>query len=76
MIEVPYFDKFTVNVGQRQSGRNAPQSVINVESDIKLLQSTIYDIIDGKISVPKQEYIYGRGNSIAEIIRVLKSIKL
>ena len=76
VIEVPYFDKFKVNVGQRQSGRNAPQSVINVESDIKLLQSTIYDIIDGKISVPKQEYIYGRGNSIAEIIRVLKSIKL
>ena len=76
MIEVPYFDRFTVNVGQRQSGRNAPQSVINTGSDIELLQSTICDIIDGKISVPEQEYIYGRGNSIAEIIRILKSVKL
>lgn len=75
VIEVPYFDKFTVNVGQRQSGRNAPKSVINTESDIELLQSTICDIIDGKLSVPEQEYIYGRGQSIAEIIRVLKSIK-
>ena len=75
VIEVPYFDKFTVNVGQRQSGRNAPKSVINTESDIELLKSTICDIIDGKLSVPEQEYIYGRGQSIAEIIRVLKSIK-
>ncbi|WP_291595077.1 UDP-N-acetylglucosamine 2-epimerase [Bacteroides sp.] len=76
VIEVPYFDKFTVNVGQRQSGRNAPKSVINTEADIDLLKSTICDIIDQKIQVPQQEHIYGRGNSIAEIIRVLKSINL
>lgn len=76
VIEVPYFDRFTVNVGQRQSGRNAPKSVINTELDIDLLKSTICDIIDQKIRVPQQEYIYGRGNSIAGIIRVLKSINL
>ena len=28
IIEVPYFSKFTINIGQRQSGRNAPGSVI------------------------------------------------
>ena len=76
VIEVPYFDKFTVNVGQRQSGRNAPKSVINTESDIDLLKSIISDIIDQKIKVPQQEYIYGRGNSIDKIINVLKSIDL
>ena len=76
VIEVPYFDKFTVNVGQRQSGRNAPKSVINTESDIDLLKSIISDIIDQKIKVPQQEYIYGRGNSIDKIINILKSIDL
>lgn len=76
VIEVPYFDKFTINVGQRQSGRNAPKSVINTESDLNLLKSTICDIIDHKIQIPQQEYIYGKGNSIAEIINVLKSAKL
>lgn len=76
VIEVPYFDKFTVNVGQRQSGRNAPKSVINTESDMDLLKSTLCDIIDQKMQLPQQEYIYGRGNSIVEIIRILKSINL
>lgn len=75
VIEVPYFNKFTVNVGQRQSGRNAPQSVINTESDFDLLKTTISDIIDKKKCIPQQEYIYGRGNSIDKIINVLKSIK-
>lgn len=75
VIEVPYFNKFTINVGQRQSGRNAPKSVINTESDIELLKSTIYDIIADKLPIPEQEYIYGTGNSIEKIIEVLKSIK-
>ena len=73
VIEVPYFNKFTVNVGQRQSGRNAPKSVINTESDIKLLKTTIENIIAGKLPIPQQEYIYGRGDSIHKIIEILKN---
>lgn len=72
IIEVPYFDKFTVNVGQRQSGRNAPASVLNVESDIGLLKTTIHDIIAKKKIVPKQEYIYGNGNSVNKIKQIIK----
>ena len=64
IIEVPYFNKFTINVGQRQSGRNAPKSVINTGSDISLLKTVICNIIDKKLNIPQQEYIYGRGNSI------------
>lgn len=76
VIEVPYFNKFTINVGQRQSGRNAPKSVINTESDMNMLKSIICDIIDHKMQIPQQEYIYGKGNSIAEIMKILKTIKL
>lgn len=72
IIEVPYFDKFTVNVGQRQNGRNAPTSVLNTESDLNLLKTTIQDIIGKKISVPKQEYLYGKGNSVGKIIKIIK----
>ena len=75
VIEVPYFEKFTINVGQRQSGRNAPQSVINTESDYDLLIATILEFIEKKDQKPKQEYIYGHGNSIGMIISVLKNIK-
>ena len=43
VIEVPYFDKFTVNVGQRQSGRNAPSrlSIQNPTSNFCNLLSVI-----------------------------------
>lgn len=76
VIEVPYFSKFTINVGQRQSGRNAPKSVINTESDNNFLVSTIIDILNNKIVVPDQEYIYGSGNSVEMIMNVFKTIKL
>lgn len=75
VIEVPYFNKFTINVGQRQSGRNAPKSVINTESDNVFLVTTIQEIMDNKIEIPKQEYLYGHGNSIEMIIHILKNIK-
>ena len=74
VIEVPYFSKFTVNVGQRQSGRNAPKSVINTESDIQLLREKITSILSVKEAVLDQEYIYGTGNSIKQIVSVLKSL--
>lgn len=74
VIEVPYFSKFTINVGQRQNGRNAPKSVINTESDYELLKATIQDILDQKMAIPEQEYIYGRGDSIESIVNILKQI--
>lgn len=73
IIEVPYFSKFTINIGQRQSGRNAPMSVINTESDYELLKSTILDILDHRKIIPAQEYIYGRGDSIKSIVNILKT---
>ncbi len=32
VIEVPYFDKPPVDVGQRQSGRNAPQVGLSIQN--------------------------------------------
>lgn len=72
VIEVPYFSKFTINIGQRQSGRNAPKSVINTESDYELLKLTIQNILDHRKIIPKQEYIYGYGDSIESIVNILK----
>lgn len=73
IIEVPYFSKFTINVGQRQSGRNAPQSVLNTESDYNLLVETITHVIHKQIPLPKQECIYGNGDSIKSIVNVINN---
>lgn len=75
IIEVPYFSKFTINVGQRQSGRNAPKSVLNTESNYNLLTETIIQIIRKQIPLPKQEYIYGNGNSIESIVNIINNYK-
>lgn len=67
IIEVPYFSKFTINVGNRQQGRNSPKSVLNVDDNPDKVSELIADVIDGKYSLPEQEYIYGTGNSISAI---------
>lgn len=72
VIEVPYFQKYTINVGERQSGRNAPKSVINIPDDCELLNKELKQkLYEPKCKYP-QENIYGNGNSIKLICNILK----
>lgn len=71
IIEVPYFQKYTINVGRRQSGRNAPASVISVSGDCMLVKDTINKVLDKPECTLTQEYIYGRGDSIKQIHKIL-----
>lgn len=68
IIEVPYFNKFTINIGDRQKGRTKPKSVIDISPDICDINNFIdtFDIKTAKI--PEQEFIYGYGGSF-EIIK-------
>ncbi len=72
IIEIPYFPKYTINIGERQSGRNAPKSVINVPDDCSKVHNTIESILNDPICKIKQENIYGEGNSIDKIHTILK----
>lgn len=71
IIEVPYFQKYTVNIGARQSGRNAPKSVISLPNDVFEVANVIDLLsVDYKCRF-SQENIYGRGQSIESIYNIL-----
>ena len=69
IVEVPSFNKPTVNIGDRQKGRIQADSVINckpLEADIeKALRKALK--FDGKVSNP-----YGKGNSSEQMLRIIK----
>ena len=71
IIEVPYFGKYSLDIGERQQGRNAPASVIHVQNDKQQLLSKIKKLREAhKVNVPN-EMIYGEGNSVGKIIDTL-----
>ncbi len=72
IIEVPYFQKYTLNIGSRQTGRNAPKSVISVSADIFQITPVLKELIQNPNCNLPQENIYGIGNSILKIHSIIR----
>ena len=78
LIEVPSFNVPTINIGDRQQGRvkaasvlDCDASVIEIEKSIKIAMSN-----DFKEKIKLSTNPYGTKNASAEIIRIIKSIRL
>lgn len=71
IIEIPYFQKYTVNIGERQAGRNAPASVISLLDDCEQVKTELDRLLDNPVCVLPQERIYGKGDSIRKIHDIL-----
>lgn len=73
IVEVPYFNIPTINIGDRQKGRVMAESVINTKPKkgniIKALGKSFDDSFIAKIKNQKQHY--GRGNAVNKIMKVL-----
>ncbi|MCL1938041.1 MAG: UDP-N-acetylglucosamine 2-epimerase [Candidatus Azobacteroides sp.] len=67
IIEVPYFSKYTINIGDRQKGRLKPRSVIDVPCSMDKIKNTLNSLTLINWIPPKQEYLYGTGDSIKKI---------
>jgi UDP-hydrolysing UDP-N-acetyl-D-glucosamine 2-epimerase len=67
IIEVPYFSKITLNIGDRQKGRLKPKSVIDIPCSIEEINNVLNFYNQNKWEAPDQEYIYGNGKSIKKI---------
>lgn len=72
VIEIPYFQKYTLNIGERQSGRNAPASVINLPNDCVAVRKALKELLEAPKCTLPQEYVYGKGDSVKQIHRILK----
>ena len=74
ITEVPTFGKATINIGNRQKGRLAASSVINIESKKEQITTAIKDIIMNDFS--KTVSPYGKGNTSKKIVEILENIKI
>lgn len=75
IIEVPSFYKPTVNIGMRQKGREAAQSIIHCGVDRHSIMSAITRAISPTFqsSVRMAHNPYGKGNASGQIIDILKN---
>ena len=76
IIEVPYFDIPTVNIGARQEGREMTDSVIRVDANQRRIVEAIRfsQTREFKETIKGSERIFGRGKSAQKIIEILKKI--
>jgi len=78
ILEVPFFNIPTINIGDRQKGRILPQSIIN--SNVN--KSEILNAVDMALSskfrkdISSQEQLYGDGNTSDKILNILLNFKL
>ncbi|MFJ7699419.1 UDP-N-acetylglucosamine 2-epimerase [Lysinibacillus fusiformis] len=73
LIEVPYLQTPTVNIGNRQAGRERPNSVIDCADDKVSIQNAIEYALHFN---NEYERIFGDGNTAKQIIKILKSITI
>ncbi|MCO5949291.1 UDP-N-acetylglucosamine 2-epimerase [Mucilaginibacter flavidus] len=78
LIEAPSFKIATINIGDRQHGRIKAQSVIDCEPTFTEIKKAIDKAFSQEFrdSLKLVENPYGRNNSSADIISVLKSTAL
>ncbi|MGM0905999.1 MAG: UDP-N-acetylglucosamine 2-epimerase [Pseudomonadota bacterium] len=75
IIEVPSFKTPTVNIGQRQLGRLAADSVLHCDSSYDAIDNAIDKAVTTKVS-ENISNPYGQGNASRKIIDILKSANL
>ena len=75
IIEVPSFNIPTINIGDRQKGRIAPESVLHCEGDLQSLQQAVQQVITPKFKsrIQQQKQIFGIGNTAEKIVQVIKN---
>jgi len=73
IVEMPYFKKPTVNIGNRQKGRIFPETVIQSKEDVNSITNSIKKAISEKFNEKLKSYknIYGNGNAAKKIKKIL-----
>ncbi len=72
IYEVPLFRKITINIGNRQKGRNCGNSIINLDYCIEDILENINNVINNNHSIRDITYPYHVLNSSKLILDILK----
>ena len=77
ILEMPYFKKGTVNIGNRQTGRLCAKSVVNTKIDKLKIQEAIKKIISNNFLKNIRTFknnMHGKPGATDKIIKILKRI--
>lgn len=77
LLEVPYFFKPSINIGNRQKGRLKPKSVIDCKAEYKDLEKAINKAFSDnfKSSMNPIDFIYGSPGASKRILNILNNIE-
>ena len=77
ILEMPYFKKGTINIGNRQSGRLMAKSVINAKIKKNKIISAIKKLLSNSFqkSIKNNINPYGKPGASEKIVEILKKIK-
>lgn len=79
ILEMPYFKKGTINLGQRQSGRLMSNSVLSCKINTNEILKTVKFIVSKKFKSSLKQNLtlpYGKAGASDRIISILKKKKL
>ena len=73
IVEVPYFNIPTINIGDRQKGRIAPDSVLQTQGDTNSIKETIASALskEFKEKILEQKQLYGNGDTVNSIKKIM-----
>ena len=78
IIETPIFKLPTINIGDRNRGRETAENVINVPSNYRKIKEAVKLALsdDFKKSSEKVKNPYGDGNASERIVKILENLKI
>ena len=74
IFEMPYFNKITINLGDRQKGRVKAKSIVNVEITKSAITNSINNFYDGKYNslLKNLKKPFGKGETTNKIVEIIK----
>ena len=74
IFEMPYFNKITINLGDRQKGRVKAKSIVNVEITKSAITNSINNFYDGKYNslLKNLKKPFGKGETTNKIVGIIK----
>ena len=76
ILEMPTFNKPTINIGNRQEGRVKANTIINVHSKKNLIKKAINFVFSKNNNKKNIIYNYKKNHTSAKICLILKNIRL
>ena len=76
LLEAPYFNIPTINIGNRQEGREKANTVIDCNTDRIEILRTIKSIYKKKLKLSNIKNLYGLGNTAENVIKILSNKNL